>query len=123
VSGLLIALVALSTQGVVTMLAIIGVAIAVQMIEGHLVYPLLVGRNLKLHPITVLLAVGTGAALLGILGAFFATPILATVAAAAGLLPDQLDDEERAAAVLEVDQMAAEDERELRDANELVPRP
>jgi predicted PurR-regulated permease PerM len=112
VSGLLIALVALSTQGFATMAAIIAVAIGVQMIEGHLVYPMLVGRNLKLHPITVLLAVGTGAALLGILGAFFATPLLAAVAAAGGLLPDQLDDAERAATDVEMQEMADADERD-----------
>lgn len=88
ISGLLVALVALSTQGLGAMIGVLGVAIVVQLIEGNLIYPLLVGRNLRLHPITVLLAVGVGSAALGILGAFFATPFLATVAAAAGLLPD-----------------------------------
>ncbi len=87
-SGLIVALVALSTQGVGAMVGVLGVAVVVQLIEGNLVYPLLVGRSLRLHPITVLLAVGLGSAALGILGAFFATPLLATVAAAAGLLPD-----------------------------------
>ncbi|MDQ8046662.1 MAG: AI-2E family transporter [Solirubrobacteraceae bacterium] len=94
VSGIIIALVALSTQGTGTMIAILAIAFAVQMIEGHLIYPVLVGRNLRLHPITVLLAVGVGSSILGILGAFFATPILATVAAAAGFLPDPMTDEE-----------------------------
>lgn len=87
-SGLIVALVALSTQGLGAMLGVLGVAIVVQLVEGNLIYPLLVGRRLRLHPITVLLAVGIGSAVLGILGAFFATPLLATVAAAAGLLPD-----------------------------------
>lgn len=94
VSGIIIALVALSTQGTGTMIAIMAIAFAVQMIEGHLIYPVLVGRNLRLHPITVLLAVGVGSSILGILGAFFATPVLATVAAAAGFLPDPMTDEE-----------------------------
>ncbi len=87
-SGLIVALVALSTQGLGAMVGVLLVAVVVQLVEGNLVYPLLVGRSLRLHPITVLLAVGIGSAVLGILGAFFATPLLATVAAAAGLLPD-----------------------------------
>ncbi|MDO9355951.1 MAG: AI-2E family transporter [Solirubrobacteraceae bacterium] len=93
ISGLLVALVALSTVGPGAMIGILAIAIVVQMVEGHLVYPLLVGRSLRLHPVTVLVAVGTGSAVLGILGAFFATPLLATVAAAAGLLPDPMSDE------------------------------
>ncbi|MEH3055385.1 MAG: AI-2E family transporter [Patulibacter minatonensis] len=108
-SGLLIALVALSTQGPAAMVAIILIAMLVQFVEGHVVYPLLIGRNLKLHPITVLLAVGLGSASLGILGAFFATPILAGVAAAAGLLPDQLDEAELAATQQEMEAMAEAD--------------
>lgn len=117
ISGLLIALVALSTQGPGAMAGIIAIAILVQMIEGHLIYPLLVGRNLKLHPITVLLAVGIGSATLGVLGAFFATPILATVAAAAGLLPDQLDEAERQATQQEIKDMAEADERDAQAAD------
>lgn len=104
-SGLIVALVALSTQGFGAMVGVLGVAIAVQMLEGHLVYPVLVGRNLRLHPITVLLAVGVGSSVLGILGAFFATPVLATVAAAAGLLPDLDTDEEVSRVVQEADEV------------------
>lgn len=85
-SGLLVGLVALSTDGPTAMLAIIAIAALVQFVEGNFVYPLLIGARLRMHPITVLLAVGTGAALLGVLGAFFATPLLATAAAATGHL-------------------------------------
>lgn len=114
-SGLLIALVALSTQGPAAMIGIILIAMLVQFIEGHVVYPLLIGRNLKLHPITVLLAVGLGSATLGILGAFFATPLLAAVAAAAGLLPDQLDEAEFVATQHEVEAMTEADAAEAPD--------
>ncbi|MBJ7470090.1 MAG: AI-2E family transporter [Solirubrobacteraceae bacterium] len=101
-SGLIVALVALSTQGVGAMVGVLVVAGIVQFLEGNLVYPLLVGRSLRLHPITVLLAIGVGSAILGILGAFFATPVLATAAAAAGLLPD-FDTGEPSAVVQEAD--------------------
>lgn len=103
-SGMIVALVALSTVGVGAMVAVIAVAIFVQFLEGNIFYPLVVGRSLRLHPITVLLAVGVGSALLGILGAFFATPILATVAAAAGLLPDLDADEDTSRVVQEADE-------------------
>lgn len=104
VSGIIVALVALSTVGPGAMLAIIAIAAGVQFIEGNVLYPLLVGRNLRLHPITVLLAVGVGSALLGVLGAFFATPLLATVAAALGFLPDPMTDETEAPAALLADE-------------------
>ena len=103
VSGVLVALVALSTVGPGAMVGILLIAILVQMLEGNLIYPLLVGRSLRLHPITVLLAVGVGSSVLGILGAFFATPLLATVAAAAGLLPDPMSDEQTAPATRRAD--------------------
>lgn len=106
-SGLIVALVALSTVGPGAMIAILIIAGLVQAIEGNVIYPVLVGRTLRLHPITVLLAVGVGSALLGVLGAFFATPILATVAAAAGFLPDPMTDEVEAPAALRADQQTS----------------
>lgn len=118
VSGLLIALVALSAQGPAAMFGIIGVAVLVQLVEGHLIYPLLVGRSLKLHPITVLLSVGLGSAAVGVLGAFFATPLLAGIGAAAGLLPDQLDEVERSATDQEIEAMARADAAEEQAASE-----
>ncbi len=108
ISGLIVALVALSTQGLGAMIGVLGVAVIVQLVEGNLIYPLLVGRRLRLHPITVLLAVGIGSAVLGILGAFFATPVLATVAAAAGLLPDFTSTESEAPLVQQADQAASD---------------
>lgn len=107
VSGIIVALVALSTVGPGAMIGILAIAVLVQMIEGHLIYPLLVGRSLRLHPITVLLAVGVGSSVLGVLGAFFATPVLATVAAAAGLLPDTIAGEEEAPFLVKVEEEAA----------------
>lgn len=109
-SGLIVALVALSSGGPGAMLAILAIAGLVQFVEGNVVYPLLVGRNLRLHPITVLLAVGVGTALLGVLGAFFATPILATVAAAAGFLPDPMTDEVTSPAALRADDAGTDGE-------------
>ncbi len=53
----------------------------------------LIGRSVSLHPLTVVLGVGVGAALLGIAGSFLATPVMAAVGAAAGWIdPEGADD-------------------------------
>jgi predicted PurR-regulated permease PerM len=88
-AGIAAALVALSTDGVDGMLGAIVVTIIVQQVEGNILYPLLIGRSLRLHPMTVLLGVGAGGALLGIAGAFLATPLIAAVAAGAGWLDEE----------------------------------
>jgi predicted PurR-regulated permease PerM len=88
VAGLAAVLVALSTDGIEGALGAFAVALIVQQIEGNVLYPLLIGRSVRLHPMTVLLGVGAGSALLGIVGAFLATPVIAGVAAAAGWLED-----------------------------------
>lgn len=84
-------LVGLSANGLEGMLGALAVTIIVQQVESNVLYPLLIGHSVKLHPLTVLLGVGAGGALLGITGAFLATPVIAAVAAAAGWLED--DDE------------------------------
>jgi predicted PurR-regulated permease PerM len=84
-------LVGLSANGLEGMLGALAVTIIVQQVESNILYPLLIGHSVKLHPLTVLLGVGGGSALLGITGAFLATPVIAGVAAAAGWLEE--DDE------------------------------
>lgn len=84
-------LVGLSANGLEGMLGALAVTIIVQQVESNVLYPLLIGHSVKLHPLTVLLGVGGGSALLGITGAFLATPVIAAVAAAAGWLEE--DDE------------------------------
>jgi len=88
VAGLAAMLVALSTNGIEGALGAFVVALIVQQVEGNVLYPLLIGRSVRLHPMTVLLGVGAGSALLGLAGAFLATPVIAGVAAAAGWLEE-----------------------------------
>lgn len=88
VAGLASMLVALSTNGVEGAIGALVVALIVQQVEGNILYPLLIGRSVRLHPITVLLGVGAGSALLGITGAFLATPVIAAVSAGAGWLEE-----------------------------------
>jgi predicted PurR-regulated permease PerM len=91
-AGLAAMLVGLSSNGVEGLIGALAVTVIVQQVESNILYPLLIGHSVKLHPLTVLLGVGGGSALLGITGAFLATPVIAGVAAAAGWLEDDEDD-------------------------------
>lgn len=93
VAGLAAVLVALSSNGTDAALGAIVVVLIVQQLEGNVLQPIIIGRSVSLHPLTVLLGVGAGSALLGLTGAFLAAPVIAVVAAAAGWLDGE--DEER----------------------------
>jgi predicted PurR-regulated permease PerM len=51
--------------------------LAANQIEGYLLTPLILSRSVKLHPLTVLLAIIVGIGLLGLLGAILAVPTVA----------------------------------------------
>lgn len=70
-------LVALAAEGTGAAIGVAVLVVAVQQIEGNVLSPLIVGRAVALHPAVVLIAVATGGALWGILGAFVAVPITA----------------------------------------------
>ncbi len=80
VAGLVAVMVALVSNGFWTALAVLGVVLLVQQVEGNVVQPFVVGRSVKLHPAVVLLAVGAGAILWGIGGALLAVPATAALA-------------------------------------------
>jgi predicted PurR-regulated permease PerM len=77
IAGAVAALVALVTVGVVPALLVVAAVTVVQQVEGDLLYPLVVGRSLELHPVAVLLALTAGAVLAGIVGALLAVPTAA----------------------------------------------
>ena len=81
-AGLAAVLIALVDGGVVTALIVLALVVAVQQIEGHLLYPIIMGRTIHIHPIAVIVALATGGILAGIIGVFISVPIL-TVAATA----------------------------------------
>jgi putative heme transporter len=85
-AGLLAALVALFTKGFLVALAVVAITVAVQQLEGHILAPMVLGRAVKLHPIVILIALGAGAILGGIAGAFLSVPVAATIAAVTGYL-------------------------------------
>jgi predicted PurR-regulated permease PerM len=51
--------------------------IVIQQIESHLIIPLILGRGLRLHPVTVVFVVVVMAWLFGIVGIFLAVPLCA----------------------------------------------
>jgi predicted PurR-regulated permease PerM len=77
VTGLLAVLVALVANGPFVALAVLGVVILVNQLEAHVLQPFLLGRAVSVHPLAVILAIATGAALAGIVGALFAVPVAA----------------------------------------------
>ncbi len=76
-AGVAAILVALAAEGVGAAIGVTVLVVAVQQLEGNLLAPLIVGRAVSLHPAVILIAVASGAALWGILGAFVAVPITA----------------------------------------------
>ena len=80
-AGLVAVLVALATVGWFKALLLLAVIIGVQQIEGNLLQPTIMRRAVALHPVVVLTALGAGAALAGIIGAFLSVPIAAVLAA------------------------------------------
>ncbi|HET8757535.1 MAG TPA: AI-2E family transporter [Solirubrobacteraceae bacterium] len=82
VAGAAAVLVALVAQGLTSALVVLAAIVTVQQLEGNVLYPVVVGPRLKLHPIVVLLAVVAGGTIAGLAGAFLAVPMATACAAA-----------------------------------------
>ncbi|WP_371677720.1 AI-2E family transporter [Streptomyces sp. NBC_01276] len=76
-SGAVAVLVALADRGWVIALWVLGVVLAVQMIEGYVLQPLVQSRTVQMHPALVMLAITAGASVAGILGMLLAVPLTA----------------------------------------------
>jgi predicted PurR-regulated permease PerM len=81
VSGLLATLVALATGGLTTALIVLAIVVTVQQIETNVLQPMIMRRAVSLHPVVILSVLTSGAVIVGIVGAFLAVPIAATLAA------------------------------------------
>ena len=80
-AGAAAVLVALVSGGAVDALIVLVAIIAIQQLEGNVFYPLVVGKQLKLHPVAILLALTAGGVLAGVAGAFLAIPVAAVTSA------------------------------------------
>ncbi|WP_225847692.1 AI-2E family transporter [Streptomyces sp. HPF1205] len=76
-SGAMAVVVALVTEGPITALVVLGVVLAVQQIEGHILQPFILGRAVRVHPLAVVLSVAAGSLVAGIGGAVVAVPLVA----------------------------------------------
>ncbi|WP_395573092.1 AI-2E family transporter [Streptomyces sp. BK79] len=76
-SGAVAVLVALADRGFVIALWAVGVVVAVQVLEGHVLQPMIQSRTVQMHPAVVLLAITAGASVAGILGMLLAVPLTA----------------------------------------------
>lgn len=80
VAGALAVLIALVSLGFTKALIVLAIVIGVQQLEGNILSPLLQSRAMNLHPVIVLVSVTVGGGLFGLVGAFLAVPVAATVA-------------------------------------------
>ncbi|MFB6815669.1 AI-2E family transporter [Streptomyces sp. NPDC056347] len=88
VSGAVAVLVALADRGVVIALWALGVVLAVQVLEGHVLQPVIQSRTVQMHPAMIMIALTAGASVAGLLGMLLAVPLCA---AAFGILGELRD--------------------------------
>lgn len=86
VAGLAAVVVGLVVEGVATGLIVLAIVVGVEQIEGNILQPAVMGRQVPLHPAVVLLALTAGAVLGGIAGAALAVPVAAAFSAAGHVL-------------------------------------
>jgi putative heme transporter len=101
IAGFLAVIVALIAKGWIFALITLGLIIAVQQLEGHVLQPLVMGRAVSVHPLAVVLAIAAGAVLAGIVGALLAVPTVAFVNSAVRVL--LADDPKVEEAILEAE--------------------
>ncbi|MDG4663020.1 AI-2E family transporter [Mycobacterium sp. 236(2023)] len=101
VTGFLAVVVALIAKGWVFALITLGLIIAVQQLEGHVLQPLVMGRAVAIHPLAIVLAIAGGGVMAGIVGALLAVPALAFLNSAIRVLT--ADDPVAEEAALEAD--------------------
>jgi predicted PurR-regulated permease PerM len=79
VVGALAILVALATKGWVAAVILLAVLLVENQIESHLLQPLVVGRLVRLHPLSIILVLAVGGIIAGIPGAIVAVPFTAVI--------------------------------------------
>jgi putative heme transporter len=86
IAGFFAVIVALIAKGLIYALITLGLIIAVQQLEGHVLQPLVMGRAVSIHPLAVVLAIAGGGVLAGIVGALLAVPTVAFLNSAVRVL-------------------------------------
>lgn len=89
IAGLVAVLVALVDHGATSALILLLVIIAVQQLEGNVLYPVVMRRAVDVHPVAILLGVAAGGIIAGVLGAIIAVPVVAIVGRVLALLREE----------------------------------
>lgn len=89
VAGLIAVLVALVDHGATSALILLVVIIAVQQLEGNVLYPVVMRRAVDVHPVAILLGVAAGGIIAGVLGAIMAVPLVAIVGRVLAVLREE----------------------------------
>lgn len=79
-AGALAVIIALVSNGLTNALLALALIIIVQQVESNVLQPILQSRAMGLHAAIVLLSITVGSTLAGIVGAFLAVPVAATIA-------------------------------------------
>lgn len=72
-------IITLITGGITQTIWMLIVVVALQQIDANIINPKIVGQSLKISPLLVIFAVTVGGAYFGILGMFFAVPVIAVI--------------------------------------------
>jgi putative heme transporter len=91
-AGALATAVALTTEGPAVAVVVAIVVLAVQQIEGDILLPVVMYRQVALHPVVVLVVLAIGGAVAGIVGAIVAVPTTAAITAAVSAASHDPDD-------------------------------
>ncbi|MFD0316213.1 AI-2E family transporter [Streptomyces flavalbus] len=93
VSGAVAVLVALADRGFVIALWVLGVVLAVQLLEGHVLQPVIQSRTVQMHPAVVMVTITAGASVAGVLGMLLAVPLTAAAFGVVHELRDRYGDQ------------------------------
>ncbi|WP_167158562.1 AI-2E family transporter [Streptomyces sp. MBT27] len=89
VSGAVAVLVALADRGFGTALWTLGIVLAVQQLEGHILQPVIQSRTVQMHPAMIMIALTAGASVAGLVGMLLSVPVAAAAFAVVGELRDR----------------------------------
>jgi predicted PurR-regulated permease PerM len=93
-AGALAAAVALTTEGPGVAVIVAIVVLVVQQVEGDILLPIVMYRQVALHPVVVLVVLAIGAAVAGVVGAIVAVPTTAAITAAVSAAQRDPDDDD-----------------------------
>ncbi|HET7814304.1 MAG TPA: AI-2E family transporter, partial [Candidatus Baltobacteraceae bacterium] len=75
IGGAIAVILALVVNGPLSAVIVLGGLVVINQLEGHVIAPLVVGKSVRLAPLTIVIALLTGAELFGIIGMLVAVPI------------------------------------------------